>query len=167
MFHCCRQFILNDLLVEISASWRRYALVLEIMNIRAEICPDSFFKATNQSLFSVCLLVYMHISCLHFCLPYCHSTLSIWMCWNLLLFLFHLIMTFTFLQILLLRKLCSAVCSSRLFQPCCRWACTFQTLTCALSCPCCPRKSHSSRKATTVRHSCFSPFMTLQQWYLL
>lgn len=59
MFHCCRQFILNDLLVEISTSWRRYALVLEIMNIRAEICPDSFFQGHKSKSF-FCLFVGLH-----------------------------------------------------------------------------------------------------------
>lgn len=69
MFHCCRQFILNDLLVEISTSWKRYALVLEIMNIRAEICPDSFSRPQVKVFFlfvcwSTCTSVVYIFACL-------------------------------------------------------------------------------------------------------
>ena len=43
-------------------SWREYALVLEIMNIRAEICPKYFFKAVYRGHISKSFFVYMHFS---------------------------------------------------------------------------------------------------------
>lgn len=143
-------------------SWREYALVLEIMNIPAAICPNTFSRPYIK--------VFFHLTCTSvtcFCLPYSQGRLNIWMFWNLILFLPCLIMIFTCLQILLLKEFCLAVFSSRVFQPCYWVAGTFQELTCELSCPCCLRKNHVLRKAKTARHSCFLPFMNWSQWYLL
>lgn len=84
MFRCCRQFILNDLLVETS-SWRRHALVLEIMNIRAEICPDSFSRPYVKALFlfvcwSTCTSVSYIFACLVLTVHWVSECAGIYFC---------------------------------------------------------------------------------------
>lgn len=86
------------------------------MNIGTEICPDVLQGHVSDHI-SKYVFVYMHLTYMFF-LPYSEGTLNIWMCWNFRLFLFPLIMTFAFLQILLSKESCSSLFSSRLFPPC-------------------------------------------------
>lgn len=154
------------------------------MTIWAEICPDTFSVPYIWTIYQTSF-VYLHFSykfllalflrytvypnVLLFSYEYLNVLIIfLWMCWNLILFLFHLILPFMFLQFLLpeeLFELSSAHNSVK--HAISGQMCFKHALTCTISYPCCPRKHHALRKEKTARHFCISPFMNLWQWHLL
>lgn len=103
--------------------WKEHAVVLEIKNIYSEAFLSwCFLKAVCLTHISksFCFVLFSCTSVACFCLPFSQYRLNIWMCWNLLLFLFLIPSDPSFKRLLF-----SCLQHRRFFPPRCWWAGTF------------------------------------------